>query len=124
MPSSQVDLLMASLGADRTDVSIYFGVLADKLQGALGTSVELRAPRRRRRGAPERELVVRLGDHEMHAALQDGTVTCLDRVVVRGVAIQSTPLGFDEWLVVLVDVLSTEARRSEATRLAMERLLA
>jgi hypothetical protein len=120
----EIDLLMASLRADETDAITYFAVLHGKLSDALGARVVTkRAGMLRKHGAPS-EFSVSTGEHEFSAALANGTITCADKHVVRGIALASADLGFSEWLERLVVALSDEARRSASTRTALERLLA
>jgi hypothetical protein len=120
----EIDLLMASLRADDSDASTYFAVLHDKLSDALGARVVTkRGGVLRKRGAPS-EFSVSLGDHEFGATLSNGTITCVDKHVVREVALSSIDLVFAEWLERLVGALADEAERSASTRAALERLLA
>jgi hypothetical protein len=119
----QIDLLMASLRADETDATTYFAVLHGKLSDALSARVVTRRGGLRKHGAPN-EFWVSIGDHEFSATLANGTITCADKHVVRGIALSSTDLGFAEWLERLVGALVDEARRSSSTRIALERLLA
>ncbi len=117
----EFDLLMGQIRASQQDASIYFPVLCKSLVAALGPAVELRSIGRGRRRHDE--LVVHLGDQEFRTSLERGSVECTTRLVVRGVALSSTPRSLPEWLDALVVALREEAGRSESARTALERLL-
>jgi hypothetical protein len=121
----QIDLLMASLRADEADTATYFTALHGKLSDALGQRVVSKRARGslRHRSDPT-EFLISVGDHEFTVALVSGALACTDRHVVRGIALGSNDVPFAEWLERLVAALAEEARRSDSTRTALERLLA
>jgi hypothetical protein len=119
-----VDLLVASLLSDGQDVSTYFEVLSTKLKGALGDRVriERHGVVFRRSGRASR-LTLSLGESELSAALVNGTAVCTVRQVVKGITLRTQEVDFPVWLHQMVELLTDEAKRSEATRLALESLL-
>lgn len=121
----QVDLLMASLRADQVDVATYFTTLCDKLVDALGARARVSGTSGlfRKRGSPS-QLTVSIGERQFVASINDGVVSGVERHVVRGVALGTEELDFAEWLAHVVSALAAEAKRSESTRIALERLLA
>jgi hypothetical protein len=123
---SGVDLEMvtASLRADASDTDTFFSVLGAKLSSALGERVAVkRGGGLLRRDNRVQEVSVALGDQTFEARRDRGRVACQVRHAVRGVVLRTEELGFDAWLMALARQLAEEAKRSEATRLALESLL-
>ncbi|MGH9102176.1 MAG: hypothetical protein ACRDYD_04210 [Acidimicrobiales bacterium] len=119
-----LELMMASLRADAGDVGTFFQVLVSKLVEALGDRVAVeRAGGLLHRDPSIKRVVVSLGDVQLEASRGAGSVSCLVRHAVRGVVLRSEEVGLDEWLVSLARGLAGEARRSAATRAALESLL-
>ena len=120
----QIDMLMASLRADESEAGVYFSALCTKLSDALGSRVEIDPGRGRfrRHGAPS-SLSITLGDQRFVSSLDNGAMTNSIKHVVRDVALRSDDVALPAWLQALVDALALEAARSEASRIALERLL-
>jgi hypothetical protein len=119
-----LDLLAASLRADAGDVRSFVEALAAKLEQAVPTAVRVE---RRREGmfGPKRvrRITVDAGDQRLQLDASDpGVVTSCARLS-GGIVLKSEPLDIDPWLGALGEALAREARRSETTRQALERLL-
>jgi hypothetical protein len=120
---AEVDLLMASLRADQSDVVVLFGALREKLVDALGDRVTVQHKHATRRQPASEGLSLALGEHLLEASLAQGVVTLCDRHVVRGIVLRSDELDLAQWLGVLVTTLRAEADRSDATRRALAQLV-
>jgi hypothetical protein len=119
-----LDLLAASLRADSSDLSAFVEGLAAKLEEAVPgrTRVE-----RRRDGmfGPKavRRITVDLGDRRLELRHEGGAVQTNCSRLSGGIVLKSEAFEADDWLAVLSEALAAEARRSETTRKALERLL-
>ncbi len=120
------DLVAASLRADTTDLAAFVEALAVKLEGALPGDVAVersgggllgRGERRVRRIA----VTMESGRYDLERA--GSQVQTSRRNEVRGIVIKSEPLGLDEWIDALSRELTERARRSEHSRIALQRLL-
>jgi len=125
MAELSFDLLAASLRQDSHDLVAFHEVLAAKLTEALpAETVRVRRgglPFSSRR--PLTELQVELGDRQFVASHQAGRFTHRIATVVRGIALKTAEVPFQEWLHELTQALWEEAQTSEATREALERFL-
>jgi hypothetical protein len=123
-PVVDMDLLAASLRADSGDVSAFVESLAAKLEEAVPGRVRVD---RRRSGmfGPKavRGVAVDLGDRRLELRAERGSVETRCAKLSGGIVLKNEVLDTDEWLAVLSDALAAEARRSETTRKALERLL-
>ena len=123
-PVVDMDLLAASLRADSSDLSAFVESLAAKLEEAVPTRVRVD---RRRSGmfGPKavRGVAVDLGDRRLELRSEHGTVQARCARLSGGIVLKNEVLETDEWLAALSDALADEARRSETTRKALERLL-
>ena len=123
-PLVDMDLLAASLRADSSDLSAFVESLAAKLEEAVPTRVRVD---RRRSGmfGPKavRGVAVDLGDRRLELRSEHGTVQARCARLSGGIVLKNEVLETDEWLAALSDALADEARRSETTRKALERLL-
>jgi hypothetical protein len=119
-----LEMVTASLRADASDTDTFFSVLGAKLSSALGERVALkRGGGFLRRDDRVQEVSGTLGDQTFAARRDKGALVCQVRHAVRGVVLRTEELNFDAWLVALARQLAVEARRSEATRVALESLL-
>lgn len=119
-----LEMVTASLRADASDTDTFFSVLGAKLSSALGERVALkRGGGLLRRSDQIQEVSVSLGDQTFAARREKGALVCQVRHAVRGVVLRTEELNFDAWLVALARQLAAEAKRSEATRVALESLL-
>jgi hypothetical protein len=123
-PVVDMDLLAASLRADSGDLSAFVESLAAKLEEAVPGRVRVD---RRRSGmfGPKavRAVAVDLGDRRLELRAERGSVETRCARLSGGIVLKNEVLDTDEWLAVLGNALAAEARRSETTRRALERLL-
>ncbi len=123
-PVVDMDLLAASLRADSGDLSAFVESLAAKLEEAVPGRVRVD---RRRSGmfGPKavRAVAVDLGDRRLELRAEGGSVETRCARLSGGIVLKNEVLDTDEWLAVLGNALAAEARRSETTRRALERLL-
>jgi len=118
------DLLAASLRADVRDVETFLETLAVKLEEAVPGRV--RVDRRRAGlfgGKHVQAVEVDVGERRLELRHDAGGLDASASRVSGGIVLKREPLGVDEWLAALAEALAAEARRSGATRRALERLL-
>lgn len=119
-----IDLLSASLRADTSDSRAFVESLAVKLEDAVPQLVQVD---RRREGmfGPKlvRRLVVDAGEQRLELESRGGVVQTTCSRTSGGIVLKRQPVGTDEWLATLGEALAGEAKRSETTRQALERLL-
>lgn len=123
-PDLDVDLLAASLRADASDVGAFVESLAAKLEAAVPGRV--RVDRRRsglRGGKRVRAIALDAGDQRLELELAGGALEARASKLSGGIVLKREPVDPDAWLALLGEVLAAEARRSQATRQALERLL-
>lgn len=125
MEQEPLDLLAASLRADATDTRSLIEALAAKLEAALPTqtAVDRKAARMFSSKKQVKSVKVELGEITYELSIAGDTSDATRRKRVGGIAIRNEKLSLDEWLSGLTQALSTEAGRSEAARIALERLL-
>jgi hypothetical protein len=128
--SLSLDMLMAALRADSTDVAIYARVLTESLGDALPAgcvSVEReRSVSDRMRGRPGTvsKVTVRLGDRVMSLGLQRGAPAAEICREVRGVVLSRQPVPVGQWIAELARALMEQADQNAATAQALRRLVA
>ncbi len=119
-----LELLAASLRADTSDLTAFVESLAAKLEEAVPARTRVE---RRRSGmfGPKavRRITVDLGDRRLELRYDGGSVQTQGSKLSGGIVLKNEPLDADAWLAALSEALATEARRSETTRKALERLL-
>jgi hypothetical protein len=119
-----IDLLAASLRADASDLGAFTEALAAKLEEALPRGVRVDRARQGMFG-PKRVRAISIDAGGERLALQaDGdriTTTCAR--VSGGIVLKTEPIGFEEWVAALSRNLAEQARDSESTRQALQRLL-
>ena len=122
--SLDLDLLAASLRAEGSDLGAFVEGLAAKLEAALPGRVRVQ---RRRAGLTGRKLVRRIaldaGDRRLELQAEDGTIQTRCSRLSGGIVLRRDALDTEAWLAVLGEALAEEARRSQTTRRALERLL-
>jgi hypothetical protein len=124
-PNLDLDLLAAALRADTSDLDAYLEGLAVKLEQAVPGRVRVD---RRRAGlfGPKavRSVALDAGDRRLELARSaGGTLEARAAKVSGGIVLKNETLDVEEWVAELGHVLAAEARRSESTRRALERLL-
>ncbi len=123
-PAVDMDLLAASLRADSSDLSAFVESLAAKLEEAVPGRVRIDRRRSGMFGPKEvRGLAVDLGDQRLELRTERGAVQTRCSRLSGGIVLKNEVLETDEWLAALSEALAGEARRSETTRKALERLL-
>jgi hypothetical protein len=119
-----IDLLAASLRVDVSDVGAFVEALASKLEDVVPGRVRVE---RRREGmfGPKvvRRISLELGDRRLELLAQGGAINTRCSRLSGGIVLKSESLDTDAWLATLGESLAAEARRSETTRQALERLL-
>jgi hypothetical protein len=122
--SVDLDLLAASLRADSSDLGAFVESLAVKLEEAIPGRVRVDRRRSGLRGPKlVRQLEVDLGDQRLELTFQGGSLATRRAKLSGGIVLKSEQLDTDAWLAALGGALAAEARRSETTRQALQRLL-
>ena len=128
-PMGDVQLLAATLRADRDDVASYARVLGGALADALPRGmVEVERQRSladRLGGREGRPVALLVHGDERRLVLREGprgTVEAAVHQVVRGVVISRRTVRVDEWLTLLAEDLTRIAARDAAARAALARL--
>jgi hypothetical protein len=123
-PDLDFDLLAASLRADSSDVGAFLESLAVKLEEAVPGHVQVQ---RRRSGLFGGKRVQTIafdaGERRLDLRVQAGSLEARSARLSGGIVLKSEPIDTEAWLSALGEALAAEARRSEATRRALERLL-
>lgn len=122
--SLDLDLLASSLQADDGDVRVLLRALVTRLSGALGNRLEVeRMGGRFRKSEEIRRVSIHLGDDQLDATVDRGSLECTVSRSSGGIRIRSTRVTLDEWLHRLLGALRDEAATTQATRLALESLV-
>ena len=123
-PVVDMDLLAASLRADSSDLNAFVEGLAAKLEQAVPGRVRVDRRRSGMFGSKAvRSVAVDLGDRRLELRTDGGRVETRCARMSGGIVLKNDVLETDQWLAALGDALAAEARRSETTRKALERLL-
>lgn len=119
-----LDLITASLRADTTDVSTFVEALAVKLEDAIPGLVRVSRVRGRMFGAKQvgRITVDADGRRLELRRSGDGIETTSSRLS-GGIVLKTEAVDTDTWLTALGEALAEQAKRSQTTRQALERLL-
>ncbi|MGI8713879.1 MAG: hypothetical protein ACR2NR_12025 [Solirubrobacteraceae bacterium] len=119
-----IDLLAASLRADSGDLGAFVEALAAKLEQAVPGAVRVS---RRRDGmfGPKRvnQITVDVGDQRLELRSEGSRVQTRWAKLSGGIVLKSETLETDAWLTALSQALAEQARSSQTTRQALERLL-
>ena len=119
-----IDMIAASLRVESTDVSTFVEALAAKLEEAVPGSVVVE---RRRDGmfGPKivRRIAVDAGDLRLELRREPAGVQTRCSRLSGGIVLKSETVDTDTWLHSLGEALAIQARRSQSTRQALERLL-
>jgi hypothetical protein len=125
-----LDLLMAALRADSSDVAIYARVLTESLGDALPpgcVAVERdRSVSDRMKGRPGTvtKVTVRLGEQVLTLGVQRGAPAAEICREVRGVVLSRQPVPVGEWVTELARALMQHAEQNAAAASALRRLVA
>jgi hypothetical protein len=119
-----IDLVTASLRADAGDVGTFVEALAVKLEEALPQAV---AVERHRDGmfGPKRVRRISLdaGGQRLELRVNGASIATVCARLSGGIVLKTEELPTDEWLRALGEALTVQARGSQTTRQALERLL-
>jgi hypothetical protein len=124
-----LDMLMAALRADSSDVAIYAQVLTESLGEALPpgcvTVDRERSVSDRMRGRPGSvsKITVRLGDQVMTLGVQRGAPVAEVCREVRGVVLSRQPVPLGQWISELARALMAHAEQNAAAAQALRRLV-
>jgi hypothetical protein len=124
-----LDMLMAALRADSSDVAIYAQVLTESLGEALPpgcvTVDRERSVSDRMRGRPGSvsKITVRLGDQVMTLGVQRGAPVAEICREVRGVVLSRQPVPLGQWISELARALMAHAEQNAAAAQALRRLV-
>ena len=123
-PEIDLDLLAASLRADSSDLGAFVESLATKLEQALPGRVRVERRRTSMFGPkPVSRIIVDTGERRLELRAANGSFETFSSRVSGGIVLKSERVETEEWLAALGEALAAEARRSETTRQALERLL-
>jgi hypothetical protein len=119
------DLLAASLRADAADTQALLEALAAKLEAALPNACVVNRKATRLLSSTKRvdRLTVKLGDDTFMLSASARGARPERRKTVGGIAIRKVELSLEDWLSGLEAALRAEAERSDAARVALQRLL-
>jgi hypothetical protein len=119
-----LELAAASLRADSSDVRILVKVLADQLEGALGSRLQVkRAGGKFRRTEEIRSVAIAMGDDQFDAEVDGDVLRCTIGHSSGGIRIRSEKVDVDVWLARLLASLKIEADHSQAMRQALETIV-
>ncbi len=119
-----IDLLAASLRADESDLGAFTEVLAAKLEEALPRGVIVQRGRGGLFGPKKvRRISVDAGDQRLELRADGPAVQTFASRVSGGIVLKTEGVEVEQWLRSLSAALAEQARRSQITRQALERLL-
>jgi hypothetical protein len=122
--TADIDLIAASLRADTTDVATFVEALAVKLEDAVPGAVKVYRWRERMFGPKlVRRIRVDAGDRRLELERVGAGIETTCSRLSGGIVLKSEQVDIDAWLAALGQALAAEARRSQTTRQALERLL-
>lgn len=125
-PSFDLNLAVASLQANSSDVHILLRVLAGQLEPALGERLSVERSRTgllRRSSEEISALRVRIGDDDLEAIVEGSRLRCTIGHMSGGIRIRTERVEASEWIRRLLLALNDEAAHSETTRAALERIV-
>jgi hypothetical protein len=119
-----IDLIAAALRADSSDLSAFVEALAVKLEQAVPGGVRVERRRDGLFGAKQvRRIALDAGDQRLELQRAGAGIETKCARLSGGIVLKSEPVDTDAWLEALGQALSAEAKRSQITRQALERLL-
>jgi len=119
----ELDILAGSLRADTGDLKAFVEILAKKLDDAFPNRVQIQRKGMPGRPRPVVHLELTLGESRFELDNDKGQVATRQRRLVRGIALSTDELALDAWIDQLSEALIDEAGRSQADRIALERML-
>jgi hypothetical protein len=119
-----LELAVAALGSNATDVRILLKLLVDSLASTLGTRLVVeRGGGLLRKSQQIRAVQVGFGDDVLRAEVDGPSVRCTIGHSSGGIRIRSEQVDMEAWLKRLLGALQAEAVRSESVRLALENIM-
>ena len=119
-----LDMAVATLQSNSTDVRLMLKLLVSQLSEVLGNRIQVeRAGGRIRRSDEIKSVQIILGDDTLRAEVEGAGVRCSIGHASGGIRIRSEQVGMDAWLARLLTTLNDEAAHSEQTRLALEHIV-
>jgi hypothetical protein len=119
-----LDMAVATLQSNSTDVRLMLKLLVSQLSEVLGNRIQIeRAGGRIRRSDEIKSVQIILGDDTLRAEVEGAGVRCSIGHASGGIRIRSEQVGMDAWLARLLTTLNDEAAHSEQTRLALEHIV-
>jgi len=119
-----LDLAVATLQSNSTDVRLMLKLLVAQLSDVLGDRIQVeRAGGRFRKSDEIKAVQITLGDDTLGAEVQGSGVACTIGHASGGIRIRSEKVTMDAWLSRLLTTLHNEASHSEQTRLALEHIV-
>ncbi len=121
-PGIDIEMVTASLRADSSDLGAFVEALAVKLEEALPNGVRVERGGLLR-SKQVRRISVDAGDDRLELRRDGARIDTTYARMSGGIVLKNQRLDTDQWLEVLSRTLAEQARRSQVTRQALERLL-
>ncbi|HEX3975492.1 MAG TPA: hypothetical protein VHW96_04465 [Solirubrobacteraceae bacterium] len=119
-----IDLVTASLRADTSDLRAFVEALAAKLEDAMPGAVSVERRREGMFGPKQvRRIALEASSQRLELRADGASIQTRWGRLSGGIVLKSEELSTDEWLRVLGKALADQARISQTTRQALERLL-
>jgi hypothetical protein len=119
-----LDLAVSALASNSTDVRIMMKVLVNGLASTLGGRLVVeRRGGLLRKSEEIRTVQVTLGEDVLRADIDGASVRCTIGHSSGGIRIRSDQVDMGTWLKRLLGALQAEAKQSESTRLALEKIM-
>jgi len=119
-----LDLAVASLSSNATDVRILLKLLVNSLASTLGSRLVVeRAGGLLRKSQEIKAVQLAVGDDVLRAEVEGSSVRCTIGHSSGGIRIRSEQVDMGTWLTRLLGALQTEAAQSESIRLALENIM-
>jgi hypothetical protein len=119
-----IDLVTASLRADMSDLRAFVEALAAKLEDAMPGAVSVERRRDGMFGPKQvRRIAVEASGQRLELRADGASIQTRCARLSGGIVLKSEELPTDEWLRALGEALADQARTSQTTRQALERLL-
>jgi hypothetical protein len=119
-----IDLVTASLRADTSDLRAFVEALAVKLEDAVPGAVTVERRRDGMFGAKRvRRIALEAAGQRLELRADGSSIQTRCARLSGGIVLKSEELSTDEWLRVLGGTLADQARISQTTRQALDRLL-
>lgn len=120
-----MEMAVAAVLANNTDVKMLLRVLGTTLQGSLGDRVEIRHPGGmfHHRSDEVEAIAVHLVEDDYEANLEGRAIRCVVGRSSGGIRIRNEQLPVEQWLRRLLEALQQEAAGNQAARQALENIV-